>query len=173
MKRNILTFTSPKQILYFPSTFSATPHTLSECKWIFVSPSCFFSFLKISTSAGYMGCLVHIGFFIISPYPRYSAPSLRLLQQAGYLPPCMQTTRSHFARYQHSETEIDKILNTWKSAAFVATYLRGGGGGEANRLFRSFFSHISFFIPSISTVNFRHFTDGDFVFKFHSNHPNS
>jgi len=50
----------------------------------------------------------------------------------------------------------------------------GGGGGGTNRLFRSFFFHISFFIPSIPTVYFRHFTAGDdFVFKFYSKQPNS
>lgn len=67
-----------------------------------------------------MGCLVHIGFFIISPYPRYSVSPL------CYLPLSMHTTRSHFSRYQHTETEIDKILNTWKSVASVATYLSRG-----------------------------------------------
>jgi len=49
----------------------------------------------------------------------------------------------------------------------------GGGGWWSKSSVSILFFHISFFIPSIPTVYFRHFTDGDFVFKFYSKQPNS
>jgi len=71
--------------LYF---FPRSPHTFSMQMNLCSSLLLFFFFLKISTSAGYMGCLVHIGFFIISPYPRYSFSSLCLLQEVTFLLAC-------------------------------------------------------------------------------------
>ena len=64
-----------------------------------------------------------------------------MFTSGGYLPPCKQTALSHFARCQHSETEIDKILNTWQSAVFVASYL---SWGKQIACFDPFFSHFLF-----------------------------
>jgi hypothetical protein len=118
--------------LYFPFTFILDPHTLSECKWIFVPPPAFF-FLKISTSAGYMGFLVHIGFFIISPYPFYSVCSLCLLQEATFLLACrilaltsLVSAQRNSDRYSPKHVEVCGLccnLPQW---------------GKANRLFRSY-----------------------------------
>ena len=169
MRRNNLTFTSPKQIWYFPYFFPRSPHIFRMQMNLCFSLLLFFlKDFHISGLYGPPSSYWFLHHFSLSSLFRL----LFMFTSGGYLPPCMQTTRSHFARCQHSETEIDKILNTWKSVAFVATHL---SGGEANSLFRSFFFffYISFFIPSIPTVYFRHFTDGDFVFKFYSKQPNS
>jgi hypothetical protein len=87
-----------------------------------------------------MGFLVHIGFFIISPYPLYSVCSLCLLQEATFLLACrilaltsLVSAQRNPDRYNPKHVEVCGLccnLPQW---------------GKANRLFRSlFFSHFLF-----------------------------
>jgi hypothetical protein len=72
----------PGKFYIFPVLFTSIPTTFQNAnESLFLPPD----FLKISTSAVYMGYLVHIGFFIVSLYLLYSISSSRLLQETIFL----------------------------------------------------------------------------------------